>query len=85
MNISKMEQRALHTLAQGGAILIERDKKRKIIKASCVNRDGWHLSGFSVSLFKKLKKRRFIQSRNSMPYRITMHGLSSVRSQLDNR
>jgi uncharacterized protein YjhX (UPF0386 family) len=85
VNISKLEQRALHTLAQGGAILIERDEKRKIIKASCVNRDGWHLSGFSVDLFKKLKKRRFIQSKNSMPYRITMHGLSSVRAQLDNR
>jgi uncharacterized protein YjhX (UPF0386 family) len=80
-----MEQRALHTLAQGGAIFIERDNRRKIIKASCVNRDGWHLSGFSVDLFKKLKKRRFIKSRNSMPYRITMHGLASVRSQLDNR
>jgi hypothetical protein len=52
VNISKMEQRALHTLAQGGAILIERDKKRKITKARCVNRDGWHLSGFSVDLFK---------------------------------
>ncbi len=85
MNISKMEQRALHALAQGGAILIERNEQRKIIKASCVNREGWHLSDFSVELFKKLKKRRFIKSRNSMPYRITMHGLSSVRAQLDNR
>ncbi|UTW55812.1 YjhX family toxin [Kordiimonas sp. SCSIO 12610] len=85
MNISKMEQRALHTLAQGGAILIERDEKRKIVKASCVNREGWYLSGFSVDLFRKLKKRRFIKSQNSRPYRITLHGLSCVRSQLDNR
>ncbi len=85
MNISKYEQRALHTLAQGGLILIERDNARKIIKANCVNREGWHLSGFDVALFKKLKKRRFIASRNSKPYRITNHGLTSVRAQLDNR
>lgn len=85
MNISKMEQRALHTLAQGGAILIERDDRRKVIEANCLNREGWRLSGFSVALFKKLKKRRFIASRSGGPYRITLHGLKSVRSQLDNR
>ena len=85
MNISKSEQRALHALAQGGLILIERNEMRKIVKVSCVNREGWHLAGFSVDLFKKLKKRRFIASRNRGPYRITHHGLESVKSQLDNR
>ena len=85
MNISKSEQRALHALAKGGRILIERDEKRKICKASCVNREGWHLSGFNVDLFKRLKRRKFIISRNGGPYRITHHGLLSVRSQLDNR
>lgn len=85
MNISKMEQRALHVLAQGGAILVERDDKRNIIKSSCVNREGWHLTGFSVNLFKKLKKRRLIISRNSGPYRISSHGLASVRAQVNNK
>ncbi len=73
MNISKMEQRALHALAQGGAILIERDPHRKITDAYCLNREGWRLSGFSIALFKKLKRRGFIMSRNSGPYRITPH------------
>lgn len=85
MNISKQEQRALHALAQGGVILIERDERRKITKASCVNRDGWHLAGFSIDLFKRLKKRRLIISRSGGPYRITAHGLACVRAQLDNR
>ncbi|MCK0068316.1 YjhX family toxin [Kordiimonas laminariae] len=85
MNISKHEQRALHALAQGGLILIERDNARKIIKANCVNREGWYLSGFTLELFKKLKKRRFIKSQNSRPYRITLQGLEAVRAQLDNR
>lgn len=85
MNISKHEQRALHALAQGGFIIIERDTARKITKADCVNREGWYLAGFTIPLFKKLKKRRFIKSRNSSPYRITAHGLAAVRAQLDNR
>lgn len=85
MNISKSEQRALHALAQGGHILIERDKRRKVCKANCVNREGWYLAGFGVELFKRLKRRRLISSRGGGPYRITMHGLMSVRAQLDNR
>ncbi|MFC4349279.1 YjhX family toxin [Kordiimonas lipolytica] len=85
MNISKSEQRALHALAQGGAILIERDERRKIIEANCVNREGWRLAGFSVGLFRKMKRRGFIASRGGGPYRITMHGLASVRAQLDNK
>lgn len=85
MNISKSEQRALHALAQGGRILVERDERRKIHKASCVNREGWHLSGFGIELFKRLKRRKFIASKGGGPYRITHHGLMSVRAQLDNR
>ncbi|GHF20289.1 UPF0386 protein [Kordiimonas sediminis] len=85
MNISKQEQRALHVLAQGGAVLLTRDTTRKIIQADCVNRDGWHLTGFNVDLFKRLKKRRLISSRNSRPYRISSLGLSVVRSQMNNR
>ena len=85
MNISKIEQRALHALAQGGVILIERNERRKVVQASCVNREGWYLSGFTTDLYRRMKRRRFIISRNGGPYRITMAGLSAVRAQLDNR
>ena len=85
MNISKAEQRALHALAQGGVILIERDERSKIEKANCVNREGWYLSGFCLEHFRKLKRRRLISSRGGGPYRITRHGLYAVRAQLDNR
>ena len=85
MNISKGEQRVLHALAQGGAILIERDGRRRIIDCTCVNREGWTLAGFDTSLFKKLKRRRFIRSVGGGPYRISREGLFAVRAQLDNR
>ncbi|TNE61118.1 MAG: hypothetical protein EP335_16840 [Alphaproteobacteria bacterium] len=85
MNISKLEQRALHALAQGGAILIEYDDRRKVVEANCLNREGWRLSGFSIGLFRKLKRRGLIASRAGGPYRITALGLASVRAQLDNR
>jgi len=85
MNISKPEQRALHALAQGGAILIKRDDRRKLIECRCVNREGWQLDPFTISIFRKLKRRRFIRSVGGGPYRITREGLFAVRPQLDNR
>ncbi len=85
MDISKAEQKVLHVMAQGGRIVLERDDNRKIVKATCVTRDGWYLTGFTIDLFKKLKRRRYIASRNSGPYRITHRGIVSVRGQLDNR
>ena len=84
MNISRQEQRALHAMAQGGAILIEK-MDRKIVTARCVNREGWVLSGFTLLLFKKLKKRGLIASKGGGPYRITRRGLFAVRAQMDNR
>ncbi len=85
MNVSKREQRVLHALAQGGAVLLERDGDRRIIEVSCVTRDGWSLVDVDVGLFKRLKGRRLIASRNGGPYRITRLGLGVVRAQLDNR
>jgi uncharacterized protein YjhX (UPF0386 family) len=85
MNVSKSEQRALYALAQGGVILLEKEGRRIILSASCVTRDGWYLSGFSVDLFRKLKRRRLIASKEGGPYRITRNGLSTVRAQLNNR
>ncbi len=85
MNISKAQQRTLHALAQGGAIMLERDPKGAILTAECVTRDGWRLSDCDLAVFKSLKKKRLIASKGGGPYRITRDGLVNLRSQLDNR
>ncbi|HEY9235741.1 MULTISPECIES: YjhX family toxin [Phenylobacterium] len=85
MNISKPQQRTLHALAQGGRIIIERDDRGDLIAAECVTRDGWTLSDCDLAVFKSLKKKRMIASRNGQPYQITREGLVNLRSQLDNR
>ena len=85
MNISKAQQRTLHALAQGGRIVLERDERGDILSADCITRDGWTLSDCDVAVFKSLKKKRLIASRNGQPYQITREGLVNLRSQLDNR
>lgn len=85
MDISKSEQRVLHLLAQGGHILIDRDEAGRLATSNVVTREGWHWNGCPLPLFLKLKRRRFIASRNGGPYRITGLGLTRVRSQLNNR
>ncbi|MCP5433459.1 MAG: YjhX family toxin [Alphaproteobacteria bacterium] len=85
MNISKSEQRALHALAQGGFIRLERDAHGRILEARCQTREGWLLAECTLALFRRLKRRRFIASHDGAPYRITRTGLAAVRAQLDNR
>lgn len=85
MNISKPQQRTLHALAQGGAISLLRDARGDIVSAECWTRDGWLLSDCNVAVFKALKRRGLIASRDSQPYRITREGLANLRAQLDNR
>ncbi|MBM1557250.1 YjhX family toxin [Sulfitobacter mediterraneus] len=85
MNISKHEQRVLHVLAQGGAIHFERMPNGKINSVSCYTRQGHLLEDCTLSLFDRLKKRRFIKSKGGRPYRVTQQGLACVRAQLDNR
>ena len=85
MNISKAEQRVLHLLAQGGVIRHERDENGRICKVVCFTREGNGYAGFTMALFRKLKRRKFIGSKGGKPYRITRHGLECVRAQLDNR
>ena len=85
VNISKYEQRTLHALAQGGAIHVTKDERGKIVEVNCATRDGWSLSDCNLGVFKKLKRRGLIASRESQPYRITRDGLYAVRAQLDNR
>ncbi|MEE2690072.1 MAG: YjhX family toxin [Pseudomonadota bacterium] len=85
MNISKAEQRTLHALARGGAIIVEKDEKAKIVAVNCATREGWTLEDCTIPVFKKLKKRRLIASQTGGPYRITREGRLAVRSQVDNR
>lgn len=85
MNISKHEQRTLHALAQGGLIRHHRSDRGEIFAVDCYNRDGWRLDDCTLSIFRKLKRRGFIASRDGGPYRITREGLAAVRAQLDNR
>ncbi len=85
VNISKDEQRVLHALAQGGLILVEKDSRHKILDINCVTREGWTLASCQREVFRKLRKRRFIRSRNGGPYRITRSGLTAVRAELNQR
>ncbi|MEM7638191.1 MAG: YjhX family toxin [Pseudomonadota bacterium] len=85
MDISRAEQRILHLLAQGGRIEIERNEHRKIDRVIVINRDGWRAPGLDLLLFRKLKRRRAIASKQGQPYRITRRGLELVRSEFDNR
>ncbi|HYD72516.1 MAG TPA: YjhX family toxin [Candidatus Binatia bacterium] len=85
MNISKYEQRTLHALAQGGRIDFRKNDKGDIVEIDCFNREGWRLADCTLAIFRKLRRRRFIRSEDSGPYRITREGLAAVRPQLDNR
>jgi uncharacterized protein len=85
MNISKLEQRALHVLAQGGHIRHERDPQGRIVTITCFTRDGFGLADCTLAIFKKLKAKRLIESRGGGPYQISHKGRLAVRSQADNR
>jgi len=85
VNISKYEQRTLHALAQGGRINHRKNDVGRIVEIDCLNRDGWRLDDCTLSVFHRLRRRRFIRSENGGPYRITRAGLDAVRAQLDNR
>ena len=85
MNISKHEQRVLHVLALGGAIHFRRRENGKIQGVTCFTRDGSVLSDCTLPVFKRLKKRRFIHSKGSRPYRATKRGIEAVRAQSDQR
>jgi uncharacterized protein YjhX (UPF0386 family) len=85
MNVSKLEQRVLHALAQGGAVVHRKNDKGDIVEVDCITRDGYRLTDCTLGIFRRLKRRRLIASSGGLPYRITRLGLDVVRAQLDNR
>ncbi|MEM9045824.1 MAG: YjhX family toxin [Pseudomonadota bacterium] len=85
MNISKLEQRVLHVLAQVGEIQFERASNGKVTRVFCFTREGHLLSDCSLPIFERLKRRRFIRSHNGKPYRIARGGITAVRPQIDNQ
>lgn len=85
MNISRAEQRTLHALAQGGGIILERDDGGRIVSADCITRDGYRLEDCTLAVWRKLKSKGLIVSRNGGPYRVNRDGLARMRAQLDNR
>ncbi|MEL6127479.1 MAG: YjhX family toxin [Pseudomonadota bacterium] len=85
MDISRAEQRVLHTLAKGGWIDLERDDDRNVIARHLRTREGWGAPGLTDRVFRKLKRLRAIRSRNGGPYRVTRAGLMLVRAEFDNR
>ena len=84
VNISKLEQRVLHCLAQGGRIQHTWNENR-IVEVDCWSRDGYRLMDCTLDLFRKLKRRGLIESHGGKPYRISRLGLASVRAQADNQ
>lgn len=85
MNISRIEQRVLHALAQGGCIRHARGPNGRITETLCVTREGFILADCTPAIFAGLRRKRLIESRNSQPYRISDLGRRSVRAQADNR
>jgi len=84
MNISRMEQRVLHVLAQGGYIRHLREDGR-ICELECFTREGYLLSDCPMAVFEQLRRKRLIESRMGSPYRISFKGRENVRAQLNNR
>ncbi|MCG9731897.1 YjhX family toxin [Shewanella sp. Isolate13] len=85
MNLSKQEQRVLHTLAMGGEIRRYLDDNRKLAEVICFTREGYGLSNCTIDVFNSLKRKKVISSKNGQPYRITHLGATCVQAQMNQR
>jgi uncharacterized protein YjhX (UPF0386 family) len=61
------------------------EQRGDIVAVECISREGWLLLDCTLDTFRKLRKRRFVLSRNGGPYRVTREGLEAVRAQANNR
>ncbi|WP_425056990.1 YjhX family toxin [Rhodovulum marinum] len=75
----------MHELALGGAIHHDRCENGKIRAITCFTREGHVLADCTLNVFLRLRKRRFIRSRNGQPYRASRQGIQAVRAQLNQR
>ena len=66
-------------------MVVRKDGRGRITGVDCLTRDGWLMSQASLLIFRKLKRKSAIASRDGEPYRITRRGLELVRSETDNR
>ncbi len=57
MNISRSEQRTLHAMAQGGAIVLTRDAQGRLLSVACYTREGYLLTDCNLSVWRRLKKK----------------------------
>ena len=85
MNISKDEQRVLHALAKGGRIVVRKRRGAKVAAVDCYTREGWRLDLCDLEVFRTLRRKRLIGSRDGTPYQISERGLRTVVSRCDNR
>lgn len=74
INVSRDERRILLALAWGGSITFLTDEMGKTVEVECYSREGWRMTQCNLSIFKKLKSKRLVESLGNQGYRISRAG-----------